>query len=161
LLLIWALGLMTGGVHPASLPLVLAAYFVYVCCLSTLGLWLSMASRTTLRATLFSLLVAMIVVMGPGLLLRAIDGRSMRGVNEAPEWYDLIAEYSFTPPVTLWTLTFHEDAIRSDPYAMLRIVAALFGLLIYIGATAAMWASMLRRLRESVSDGPRSEGGGG
>lgn len=161
LLLIWAMGVMTGGVHPASLPLVLGAYIVYVGCLSTLGLWLSMASRTTLRATLLSLLVAMVLVIGPGLLLRALEGHTLRGLNEAPEWYDLIAEYSFTPPVALWTLTFHEEALHSDPYVMLRIVAALFGLLVYMGATAVMWASMLRRLRESASDSPRSEGGGG
>jgi ABC-type transport system involved in multi-copper enzyme maturation permease subunit len=161
LLLVWGMGMMTGGIHPASLPLLLGAYLVYVCCFSTLGLWLSMASRTTLRATLFSLLSSMVMVMGPGLLMRAIEGHSAHGPNDAPIWYDLIVEYGFTPPLTLWTLTFHGDAVQNDRYAMLRIVAALVGLLFYIGITALMWVSMLRRLRGITADAPRSEGGGG
>lgn len=149
LLLIWGMGVMTGGIHPASLPLLLAAYLVYACCLSTLGLYLSMMSRTTLRATLFTLLTSLVLVLGPGLLMRAIDGRppSGRGVWDVPAWSDLILEYGFTPPLTLWTLAFNGDSVHDDPYTMLRIVSALIGLLAYVLVTVGMWASMLYRFR--------------
>jgi ABC-type transport system involved in multi-copper enzyme maturation permease subunit len=150
LALIWAFGILTGGLHIAALPLVLAAYLVYSACLCTLGLWLSMISRTTLRSTLFTLLAAMIMVIGPGLLSRALDPMPVRVGADAdvPDLHMLILDDALTPPITLWTLCYSAGRIEQQPYAMLRLTAAVSGLLFYVGVTALMWISMLRRLRE-------------
>jgi hypothetical protein len=111
-----------------------------------------MVSRSTLRATLFALLVSMLVVMGPGLFARAIEGGTPNQLLQVPRLRDLILENALTPPLTLMTLTFHGGVVRGDSYALLRITAALLGLLVFMFLTAAMWASMLTRLRSSASE---------
>jgi hypothetical protein len=53
---IYLMGLFTGGLHPLALPLLLGAWLIYAFVVSGIGLWFSMVSRTTLRATIWSLL---------------------------------------------------------------------------------------------------------
>jgi ABC-type transport system involved in multi-copper enzyme maturation permease subunit len=53
---IFALGLGTGGLHVLAVPLLLGAWLVYAAVLSGLGLWFSLVSKTTLRATIWTLL---------------------------------------------------------------------------------------------------------
>src|SRR5262249_3017053 len=124
LVILWCFGLITGGLHPAALPLVVAAFIVYVCCLSSMGLWFSMISRTSLRSTLFTLLTSLVMVLGPGLLARAIEGRSLTNRTDV-DWGELVVDVGLTPPVTLWTLAFNAHSLRQMPDGMLRIVAAL------------------------------------
>src|SRR3712207_8486297 len=46
---VWGLGLVTGGLDPLALMLLVGAWFVYAAFLAGLGLWFSIASRTTDR----------------------------------------------------------------------------------------------------------------
>jgi hypothetical protein len=115
-----------------------------------MGLWFSMISRTTLRATLFTLLSAIVMVIGPGLLARAVETAPVRlGGDEAPDVHVLILDYGLTPPITMWTLCYNSGDLRQHPYGMLRLVAALCGLLCYVLLTVLMWVSMMHRLREA------------
>jgi ABC-type transport system involved in multi-copper enzyme maturation permease subunit len=50
LVLIWAVGIVTGGLHVVALPLVIAALLVYTAFSTTLGLWFSTVCRSSLRA---------------------------------------------------------------------------------------------------------------
>jgi ABC-type transport system involved in multi-copper enzyme maturation permease subunit len=150
LAVIWGFGILTGGLHIAALPLVVAGYLVYAACMSTMGLWFSMISRTTLRATLFTLLSALIMVIGPGLLARALETAPVRLTgDDAPDVHVLILDYGLTPPITMWTLCYNSGDLRQHPYGTLRLIAALCGLLVYVLLTVLMWVSMMHRLREA------------
>ena len=54
--LMYALGLVSGGLHPLALGLLVVAWLIYAGTVSMLGLWFSVASRTTLRAALWTLI---------------------------------------------------------------------------------------------------------
>src|SRR5262249_37670785 len=45
--LIWFAGVVTGGIHPATVPLVVAAWLVYAGCFAGIGMWFSLVCRTT------------------------------------------------------------------------------------------------------------------
>src|SRR4029079_9185923 len=51
LAVIWAAGVATGRLHPLAIPCVLLAWLVFAGFLAALGLWFSVASRTTRHAT--------------------------------------------------------------------------------------------------------------
>ncbi len=54
--LIWGLGIITGGLHVFALPLLLAAWVVFASFFTMLGLWFSMMAKTTMRATVYTVL---------------------------------------------------------------------------------------------------------
>lgn len=56
--LCYALGLVTGVLHPVSLVLLLMAWLVYAATLASIGIWFSLACATSLRATVFTLVAA-------------------------------------------------------------------------------------------------------
>lgn len=148
LLVIWGPSLLTGALNPFALLLVLAGYGVLSACLATMGLWFSLFSRTTLRATLFTMLGAIVLIIGPGFFA------TMFGLDRASgsfTWDALLAEHALTPSVTLWTLSFHTGELSTDdPLPFLKICAAIFGLHLYLLLTVVMWVSLLTRLRAEV-----------
>src|SRR5262249_50329501 len=62
--LIWGVGILTGGLHPAPLMLAFVAWLVYASCLAGVGLWFSISCRTTLRATLYTLITILVASVG-------------------------------------------------------------------------------------------------
>jgi ABC-type transport system involved in multi-copper enzyme maturation permease subunit len=66
--LIYVLGLVTGGLHPLALGLLVIAWFVYAGTISFIGLWFSLVCRSTLRATVASLLATTAAGIGHWLL---------------------------------------------------------------------------------------------
>jgi ABC-type transport system involved in multi-copper enzyme maturation permease subunit len=160
---IWILGVVMGGLHPLAVPLLAAATAVYTCFVGMLGLWFSSMNRTTLRATLFTVLVLLVLVLGPGFLLMRLSGDGTEGFR--PErgmpWQTLLANYGMTPTETLSTFTF----IRTDvskakgqvmqPVPWLEIAAGVAGLHLYMGATMVMWLSARHRLRAEKGPAPR------
>jgi len=55
---IWATGVWEGQLHPLALLLMLAAWWVYAAALAAAGLWFSLSLRSSLRATVLTLLLA-------------------------------------------------------------------------------------------------------
>ena len=58
LVVIWGMGLLTGGLFLATLPWLVLAWTVYAGFLAVLGLWFSVVCRTSRRATIGTLLSA-------------------------------------------------------------------------------------------------------
>src|SRR5205085_11785348 len=70
--LIWVVGLLTGGLHPAAMVLTFLAWLVYASGLAGVGIWFSISCRTTLRATLYTLAVTFGVSIGHWLIWLAL-----------------------------------------------------------------------------------------
>lgn len=61
---IWMLGMITGGINPCGVPLVLASWVIYAGVFAVVGLWFSLVCKTTLRATVWTLLS--VIFLGGG-----------------------------------------------------------------------------------------------
>jgi hypothetical protein len=91
--IIWLAALCTGGLDPIAFPLLVIAWTVYAFFLASLGLWFSLVSRTTLRATAWTLLTAGATWLGPWVV--AFFGRLVAVVfNPAPAYYRSSSSYS-------------------------------------------------------------------
>src|SRR5262249_26224938 len=65
---IYGVGLVTRGLEPIALVLLLLAWLVYAGVVSIMGLWFSIVCRTTLRATILTLISAVAAGVGHWLL---------------------------------------------------------------------------------------------
>jgi ABC-type transport system involved in multi-copper enzyme maturation permease subunit len=65
---IWLAALLTGGLHPVALPLLLIAWGCYAAFLASVGMYFSLVSRNSLRATIWTLAVVVGTCIGPWLL---------------------------------------------------------------------------------------------
>lgn len=128
LALVWIIGLLTGAVFPPALPVQLLAMIPPLCAAAAAGLFYSVASRTTLRAlmaTLLSLVFAlgghwvvgfMCCYLPVGLLTRASDGLE----------YVLAYEVGATPPAVFAFTPFQpDDWIFRDNWEAKTAIAVL------------------------------------
>ncbi len=148
---LWGLGVVTGGLHFAALPLMLAALVVYLAFMASLGLWFSTLYGTTMRATLFTTLAALLFLIGPGFMM------SMTGGSQPPsrgtalprvDWAGLFVEYGLNPPAALWVLAFQREDFAKDAMpALIKILCAIAGLYCYMGLAALLWWLTCARFR--------------
>ncbi|HKI36360.1 MAG TPA: ABC transporter permease subunit [Gemmataceae bacterium] len=119
LLLLWLVGVGTGGLSPLAVPLLLLALFAYLAFAASLGLWFSLRCRTTLRATIWTLVTLLGVSLGHwlltfccGPLLPFSQPGPVRGrpfSDSTPRLLRVLSAaqaYSLTPPVTMNALAF-------------------------------------------------------
>jgi ABC-type transport system involved in multi-copper enzyme maturation permease subunit len=156
---LWGLGLVTGGVHPFALPLMAAAWVVYATFMASMGLWFSTVNRTSLRASLFTVLAALVVLVGPGFLSKMLTGgaSSNRLPDDPIAWSALLVDYGLSPSVTLWVLTFRAgDLVNgNDVLPVAKVLVAVAGLYGYMAAGAIFWLSASSRLRAEKGSAPR------
>jgi len=134
---IWSVGIMTGALYPLAIPYSLIAWIVYAAFMAGLGLWFSVASRSSRRAligTLLSCLVAMIFY-----LLAAYD--------LAGGWLHTDEAYSLLPPETLGLLAFSPADYKDWAANSLGIRAFLFPLALGLCALTAIGLWFLVELR--------------
>src|SRR5439155_26499616 len=62
LLCFWAIAAWFTALHAAALPLLFAASAIYLTFMASLGLWFSTVLKTSLRSTLFSVLVSLLLL---------------------------------------------------------------------------------------------------
>jgi ABC-type transport system involved in multi-copper enzyme maturation permease subunit len=126
LLAVWAVGTATGGLSPAAVPLLLLALFVYLGFAASLGLWFSLRCRTTLRATIWTMVTLLGVGAGPWLLTlfccsplgfvpQKAPARLAGPTSGVTGLLAQVQSYTLTPPVTMAALAFyHEDFFKVD-----------------------------------------------
>jgi ABC-type transport system involved in multi-copper enzyme maturation permease subunit len=118
LVLIWFMGLITGGLHPLSMFLLIMVCGIHAVFAASLGLWFSLRCRTTLRATLWTILT---------LLVGSV----------------ILWDTEMTFPLLLVDLTFPFGELTYDPFVALSV--SVFSIGFYGGATAALWSLLLAR----------------
>jgi ABC-type transport system involved in multi-copper enzyme maturation permease subunit len=130
---IYALGVLTGGLHPLAVPLLLGAWLIYAFVVSGIGLWFSMVSRTTLRATIWTLLCTAGAGVGHWLLWMCFIPVFIT-LRHEPAVLDWVRKFQlgFTPPLGLgFSFSFcsqdFQEAGRSDKWAWEAIFYGLLG----------------------------------
>jgi ABC-type transport system involved in multi-copper enzyme maturation permease subunit len=142
LVAVWAAGVLTGGLHPLALLRLVPAVAAPVEFLASLGLWLSVVCRTSLRATMAAALGVLLVAVGPWIvanyveMLDPVAGRS--GTNEVVT--------AALMPVATWVRL----AVPWRAYASLSahyFEPLLAGSLLYAVAAWLLWRAAGRRFR--------------
>ncbi len=93
---IWLIGIVCGGLHPLAIPCIVAAWLVFAAFLSAVGLWFSVASRTTRHATVLTLLAILALMVAAYLASFDLAGTPL------PE----LEALCLFPPFTLGMLAF-------------------------------------------------------
>jgi ABC-type transport system involved in multi-copper enzyme maturation permease subunit len=147
--LIAVLGVVTQGLHPAALLLLPCAWLVYAAVLSLVGLWFSMNCRTTLRATVWTLLTTIFIGGGHWIISAlifflpvSVMGRYDTGTRDLVEWLaDL--EFGQTPPFVLGLFAFwHEDfrhGIGLNDEMLKLIGCSILGVFTWAVAVVVLW----------------------
>jgi ABC-type transport system involved in multi-copper enzyme maturation permease subunit len=158
---IWGWGLLTGGLHVLSLPLVVLAWAVITAFVASLGLYCSVVSRTTLRAIVRAFVSLLVIVGGTWLLASAAGLVASWLPGPLGTLWEYFAEYGLPLPRPLLEVAFpyHQGAVT--PYdngwtipllgvlpSPGPVLAALAGLLFYLGAAWLLWRAALAAFRQ-------------
>jgi hypothetical protein len=125
---IWAMGYLLGVWHVAVVPLLATGWLVYASFLATVGLWFSLVSRTSLRATVYTLGSALIMAI---LFLAPLDSLFPADDPAAQAWARWLYQFQLglSPPAALGYLLPYPrprlEAWHTEPW---HFRAALFGI---------------------------------
>jgi ABC-type transport system involved in multi-copper enzyme maturation permease subunit len=128
LLALWILGVVTTGVSPLAVPLLLLAWLAYAGFVAGVGMFFSLHCRTTLRATIWTMITVLSAGAGHWLLYLCCCGPFMMVTQQPPplgfpqqqqeaDWTDSAMEfqkYALTPPVAMYWLTFRNEELRDS-----------------------------------------------
>jgi ABC-type transport system involved in multi-copper enzyme maturation permease subunit len=160
---IYLFGLVTGGLSPLAVPLLVAAVLVYCGTLTTVGLWFSVVSRTTVRAALGAV-VAAVVLGGGQWLLWLFCGMPTQLFRE-----DVLFKFllGMTPAFVL-AVPFPasaQDYVRGfDGYHNDAIAFAVLGTVVWATLGTVLWFAVVRRFRNAANrqgtagPAPKAEG---
>jgi ABC-type transport system involved in multi-copper enzyme maturation permease subunit len=150
--LIWGLGLVTRGLHPLAIPVLMTCWLVYAAFLATLGTWFSIVSRTSLRAILYTIASALGAGFGHWIIWACCIPLMIyhQGSGREFEWL-LKLQAGFTPPFTLGWLAFYgpefERTGRAEDDVIQVTVFCFLGMVFWAGATAFLWWGTSERFR--------------
>lgn len=153
---IWAIGIVTSGLQVLAVPLLMTAWFVYAGFAAALGMWFSLVSRTSLRATVWTLLSAVVLSVGHWFLmmmcayvpLQSLDGT---GMTNAARWVLEFHVFGLTPPATFCALALQGWEFQDQWLALSAADAwryiwfSLVGILCWAVATAILWRALNAR----------------
>jgi ABC-type transport system involved in multi-copper enzyme maturation permease subunit len=148
--LIWFISLVTGGVLIVALPMIFVAWVVYAAVGAGIGLWFSVGSKSTLRATVAAL-ATMIFLSGGHWLVSALFcymPMAAFGLHERQFEWLLFMEAGQSPPFVMGLFAYHGHEFR-NPYGAQEMVkftiASLFGVGCWAALVPVLWLLVKRR----------------
>jgi ABC-type transport system involved in multi-copper enzyme maturation permease subunit len=154
LALIWAVGIVTGGLHMAALLLVSLSWLIFAAFVATLGLWFSVVCKTSLRATVLTIMTTIglgvghwIVWLCCGFVMFSGSGSGRTGE------YLLKFQAGMTPPFVMGWLHFstndlQEQRSHGDNYFVEFTAFSIFGMVCWAFAAAGLYALTNIRFRQ-------------
>ncbi len=142
---IWMLGVLSGSLHPLAVPLLVVSWGIFAALFAWLGIWFSVVSRTSLRATLWTLLTALFIGGGHWIVLGmccfmplgCLGGLGGLGGGDTGIMDAVLFFAGQTPPATLGLLAFSGNDFRHiHRYEGEWIFFAFVGLVTWGGAAA-------------------------
>jgi ABC-type transport system involved in multi-copper enzyme maturation permease subunit len=154
--IIWGIGVVAGGLHILAVPLVAVAWTIFASALALIGLFYSTYCRTTLRASIATLITVFIAAVGHWLpwltcCVPLMIGRG--GGGEGMEHVAFFQMWGLTPPLTLGLLAFHGDEFEPrfmGPRENMTefVFDAVLGLGIWTVAALVIWSVANQRFAE-------------
>lgn len=147
---IWAVGFVTGGLFIPAALLVLVAWFVYAGAFAVVGLWYSVACRTTVRATVWTLLTVLLIGGGHWLIAGFCCFLPLSLVGTSGRDFEFVPKFlaGQTPPFVLGLFAASSAEIERGSHGTRSIelvIFALFGLASWAGGTLVLAALVKER----------------
>jgi hypothetical protein len=141
LAMFWACAIMTGGLSVLALPFLIAAWIVFAVMTAEIGVWCSLASRNTLRATSFTLAILAGISLAPLVLGLAWNVLTQAlGVSNPDSLESALLSFGASPPLVLWDLAFANESRFNE-----NLPAALVGLGGYTLIAWLLWRRLNTR----------------
>jgi ABC-type transport system involved in multi-copper enzyme maturation permease subunit len=146
--MIYIIALLTGGLHLFAFPLVIVAWFVFACAAAMIGLWYSMVCRSTMRATVLTVLTCVGVGIGHWLIWLCCGPILFLGGGAGGDGGVYLAKFQagVTPPFVMGVLAFHGEELRHEfgSREIAEFIAfSLFGLFLWTLASLFLWNGLL------------------
>jgi hypothetical protein len=155
---LWGIGALTLGLHPLALLLLVVTWLVYAAFVAALGTWFSVVSRTTMRATVWTLLCTVAAGVGHWLVWLCCVPILIVRAGPTPDVLSWIAKYQggLTPPFNLGFLA----SFRAGDFEGLGVASAeqvwewvgfsVMGTGTWAALAAVLWVATSRRFRHST-----------
>jgi ABC-type transport system involved in multi-copper enzyme maturation permease subunit len=149
---IWGIGVVSSGLDPLALPLLLGAWAVYAATLAVVGLWFSLVGRTSLRATVLTVLSALGLGLSYLFLLPVVGLSPV--LSQTDNWFREFYRFQqgVSPLMSLSSLLpFHADsytrrgAWHKEDW---EIPMALLGVACWAIAGVVLWLLLEYRFRQ-------------
>jgi ABC-type transport system involved in multi-copper enzyme maturation permease subunit len=153
---IWAVGIVTGGLHIVALPFVLTAWLVYAAFAATLGMWFSVVCKSSMRATVLTILACITLGVGHWLpwiccgFLMAMSGANSEAMGQLARAQAGL----LTPPFVMLWMPFSADGYNifqtgpwDERYSREMTVFSVVGIVGWAFATAVLYAMTSMRFR--------------
>src|SRR5262249_14863074 len=155
---LWVVGLLTGGLHPLALPLLVVTWFVYAAFLAGLGTWFSTVCRTTLRATTWTLVCTVGAAIGHWLIWMCCAPILILNAGPTPEAFEWVRMYQvgLTPQFNLGGCSsFRAGDFTEHPggpeQVWERVGFGVLGTATWAVLAAVLWVMTSRRFRQLAS----------
>jgi hypothetical protein len=150
--LFWVAGVCLGGLHLLAVPLLLLAWWIYAAFVANLGLWWSVISPVSQRATFGTFFSILLIAFGHWGVYAAIWALTDADLSKLMH----ILTYGFTPPITLGFLAFSGEQLiemRTTTEDWQNMTAALAGLACYSVAALVLWMMTKHRFAKLTNRG--------
>jgi ABC-type transport system involved in multi-copper enzyme maturation permease subunit len=149
---LWGIGVLTGGLHPFALILMVLTWLVYAAFLAGLGLWFSTVSHTTLRATTWTLLCTVGAAVGHWMIwMCCVPCLLIRGPTLPENVFEWTLKYQLglTPMVNLGYLSsFRGEDAQHEPHLGELIGYGALGTITWGVLAMVMWGVTSQRFRQ-------------
>ena len=164
---VWSIGILAGGLFPGTVPWLLLAWTIYAGFLAVVGLWFSVVCRTSLRATIWTLLTVAGLGVGHWYLWLVVCLPLGDDSNPTVQTLAHFQMYGLTPPLALAWLAFRDGDIsllgrnsinwlewfgRSEDLQAFE--AIILGLVFWALAGLLLWWRLSRRFRRATGRVP-------
>lgn len=145
------LGILTGGLHPLAMPIVLGAWLVYATFFSMVGLWFSMACKSSMRATVYTVLTTLLLGGGHWVVLGFCCYMPFailsRGGPDTPLEFMAKFQLGMTPPAVIGLYAYSWENLasdfRHDDFVKHVMLLSIFGLVVWAAASVTLWFAVL------------------
>jgi ABC-type transport system involved in multi-copper enzyme maturation permease subunit len=146
-----AIALLTGGIHPLAVPIVIVAWFIYAVFFTMVGMWFSMVCRSSMRATVLSVLATLFLGGGHWLLmLLCCYFPFVFSVRAGPgEFMEYVAKFEagMTPPCVIAFCSYSWENLARDfhrqEFWTEMIIFSLIGLFLWAMGCLILWYGIL------------------
>jgi hypothetical protein len=151
--LIWLISLVTGGVQVYALPLMFVSWLVYAAVGAGIGLWFSVGSKTTLRATVWSLATMLFLFGGHWVMTGMFCYMPLAAFNVREHDFEWMIQLQLgqTPPFVLGLFAFRGDEFNHDwdlRWTIRVTMASLFGVGVWAAMVPVLWFLAKRRFEQ-------------
>jgi hypothetical protein len=145
-----AIAVLTGGLHLLAVPLIIAAVAIYSVFFTMVGMWYSMACRSSMRAAVLSVLTVLFLGGGHWLVTMLIIATVMLGPAGPGEFLEYLMKFQagMTPPFVFVFFAYSWDNLAHDyhtdhDFGAPMVVFCLIGLFLWAAGCVILWYGLL------------------